>query len=130
MYLKPILNHHKIFLSHFLFITSSEHHSQYQWNIVRGSCKIAQTIIFSKSWLLNSVFKVWILCSNLSKNFLLAFKFLDPSLRVVDCNFFVSLSSPRFSRIEKIPYQAPPNQLGPRKCTFWKNAFLGPKYQC
>ena len=23
-----------------------------------------------------------------------------------------------FSRIKKIPYQAPPTQLGPRKCTF------------
>ena len=34
-----------------------------------------------------------------------------------------------FSRIKKIPYKAPPTQLGPRKCTFWKNAFLGPKYQ-
>ena len=29
-----------------------------------------------------------------------------------------------FSRIKKIPYQAPPTQLGPR------NAILGPKYQC
>ena len=35
-----------------------------------------------------------------------------------------------FSRIQKIPYQAPPTQLGPQKCTFWKNAFLGPKNQC
>ena len=35
-----------------------------------------------------------------------------------------------FSRIKKIPYQAPPTQLGPQKCAFWKNAFLGPKYQC
>ena len=35
-----------------------------------------------------------------------------------------------FSRIKKIPYQAPLTQLGPQKCTFWKNAFLGPKYQC
>ena len=34
------------------------------------------------------------------------------------------------SQIKKIPYQAPPSQLGARKCTFWKNAFLGPKYQC
>ena len=33
-----------------------------------------------------------------------------------------------FSPIKKIPYQAPPTQLGPRKCTFWKNALLGPKY--
>ena len=41
-----------------------------------------------------------------------------------------SLSSPRESRIKKIPYQAPPTQLGPRKCTFWKNALFGPKYQC
>ena len=47
------------------------------------------------------------------------------------------LSSPRkarapagFSRIKKIPYQAPPTQLGPQKCTFCKDAFLGPKYQC
>ena len=31
---------------------------------------------------------------------------------------------------KKIPYQAPLTQLGPRKCTFWKNAFLGPKYEC
>ena len=36
----------------------------------------------------------------------------------------------RFSQIKKIPYQAPLTQLGPQKCTFWKNAFLGPKYQC
>ena len=35
-----------------------------------------------------------------------------------------------FSRIKKIPYQAPPTQLGPRKCTIWKNAFQGPKYLC
>ena len=35
-----------------------------------------------------------------------------------------------FSRIKKIPYQAPPTQLGPRKCTFWKNAFWEPQYQC
>ena len=28
-----------------------------------------------------------------------------------------------FSWIKKIPYQAPPNQLGSQKCTFWKNAF-------
>ena len=27
------------------------------------------------------------------------------------------------SRIKKIPYQAPPTQLGPQKCAFWKNAF-------
>ena len=33
-----------------------------------------------------------------------------------------------FSRIKKIPYQAPPIQLGPRKCTFWKKAFLGLEY--
>ena len=30
-----------------------------------------------------------------------------------------------FSRIRKMPYQAPPTQLGPRKCTFWKNAYQG-----
>ena len=35
-----------------------------------------------------------------------------------------------FSRIKKIPYQAPPTQFGSQKCTFSKNAFLGPKYQC
>ena len=35
-----------------------------------------------------------------------------------------------FWRIKKKPYQAPPTQLGPQKCTFRKNAFLGPKYQC
>ena len=35
-----------------------------------------------------------------------------------------------FSQIKKIPYQAPLTQLGPQKCTFWKNAFLGPKYKC
>ena len=34
-----------------------------------------------------------------------------------------------FSQIKKIPYQAPPTQFGPRKCTFWKNIFFGPKYQ-
>ena len=28
-----------------------------------------------------------------------------------------------FSRIKKIPYQAPPTH-------FWKKAFLRPKYQC
>ena len=28
-----------------------------------------------------------------------------------------------FWRIKKIPYQAQSIQLGPRKCTFWKNAF-------
>ena len=33
-------------------------------------------------------------------------------------------------RIKKIPYEAPQTQLGPRKCTFWINAFLGPKYWC
>ena len=26
-----------------------------------------------------------------------------------------------FSRIKKIPYQAPPTQLGPQNCKFWKN---------
>ena len=31
--------------------------------------------------------------------------------------------SPGFSRIKKIPYQNPPTQLGPQKCTFWKKAF-------
>ena len=31
----------------------------------------------------------------------------------------------QFSRIKKIPYQAPPTQLGPRKCTFWENRFFG-----
>ena len=35
-----------------------------------------------------------------------------------------------FSQIKKIPSQAPPTQLGPQKCKFCKNAFLGPKYQC
>ena len=37
-----------------------------------------------------------------------------------------SISYHGTTRIKKIPYQAPPTQLGPRKCTFWKNAFLGP----
>ena len=31
-----------------------------------------------------------------------------------------------FSRIKKIPYQAPLTQLRPQKCTFWKNAFWDP----
>ena len=35
-----------------------------------------------------------------------------------------------FSRIKKIPYQAPPTQLGRRKCTFSKKAVLRPNYQC
>ena len=44
--------------------------------------------------------------------------------------FFIKPArSAGFSRIKKIPYQAPPTQLGPRKCTLWQNAFLGPKYQ-
>ena len=34
-----------------------------------------------------------------------------------------------FSRIKKIPYQAPPTHLGPQKCTLKKNAILGHKYQ-
>ena len=45
-------------------------------------------------------------------------------------NFIKPARSAGFSRIKKIPYQAPPTQLGPQKCTFWKIAFLGPKYQC
>ena len=44
--------------------------------------------------------------------------------------FIKPARSAGFSRIKKIPYQAPPTQLGPRKCTFQKNAILGPKYQC
>ena len=44
--------------------------------------------------------------------------------------FIKPARSAGFSRIKKIPYQAPPTQLGPQKCTFWKHAFLGPKYQC
>ena len=32
--------------------------------------------------------------------------------------FIKPARSAGFSRIKKIPYQAPPNQLGPRKCTF------------
>ena len=40
------------------------------------------------------------------------------------------LRSAGFSQIKKIPYQAPPTQLEPQKCTFWKKAFLGTKYQC
>ena len=44
--------------------------------------------------------------------------------------FYQARAKQGFSRIKKIPYQAPPTQLGPRKCTFWKKAFLGPKYQC
>ena len=44
--------------------------------------------------------------------------------------FIKPARSAGFSRIKKIPYQAPLTQLGPRKCTFWKKAFLGPKYQC
>ena len=31
-----------------------------------------------------------------------------------------------FSRKKKIPYQAPLTQLGPQKCTFWKNANISP----
>ena len=33
-------------------------------------------------------------------------------------NFIKPARSAGFSRIKKIPYQAPPTQLGPRKCTF------------
>merc|ERR1712127_575336 len=47
--------------------------------------------------------------------------------------FFLVIKPARsagFSLIKKIPYQALPTQLGPRKCTFSKKAFLGPKYQC
>ena len=44
--------------------------------------------------------------------------------------FFFFLNDQARSRIKKIPYQAPPTQLGPQKSTFWKRAFLGPKYQC
>ena len=48
----------------------------------------------------------------------------------VPIKFIKPARSVGFSQIKKIPYQAPPTQLGPRKCTFWKNAFLRPKYQC
>ena len=34
------------------------------------------------------------------------------------CDIIKPARSAGFSRIEKIPYQAPPTQLGPRKCTF------------
>ena len=56
----------------------------------------------------------------------------SPSAKPADAHFlFIKPArSAGFSRIKKIPYQAPPTQLGPRKCTFWKKAFLGPKYQC
>ena len=49
---------------------------------------------------------------------------------IVHCIYVMKPArSAGFSRIKKIPYQAPPTQLGPQKCTFGKNAFLGPKYQ-
>ena len=37
--------------------------------------------------------------------------------------FIKPAQSAGFSRIKKIPYQAPPTQLGPRKCTFWRKKF-------
>ena len=43
-------------------------------------------------------------------------------------NIAESVRAYNFSRIKKIPYQAPPTQLGPQKFTLWKNAFQGPKY--
>ena len=48
----------------------------------------------------------------------------------VEALFIKPARSKGFSPTKKIPYQAPPTQLGPQKCTFCKNAFLGPQYQC
>ena len=53
-------------------------------------------------------------------------QFMHHFVRFFVCNihyhFTNRLSSPRGAQTKKIPYQAPPTQLGPQKCTFWKNA--------
>ena len=49
---------------------------------------------------------------------------------IYEINVIKLARSTGFWRIKKIPYQATPTQLGPQKCKFWKNAFLGPNYWC
>ena len=50
-------------------------------------------------------------------HFLVLFKSLPPP------GLIKPARSVGFGRIKKIPYQAPPTQLGPQECTLWKNAF-------